>query len=92
MMGRSSKLVHNVKTAIPTYMEMEAFQKAAYSGKVKDLSVYTHELRWVKSPAELKLLRESASIACQVFPCLNYCKLFSLNSAVEFLPWCNGHP
>ncbi|KAJ9681723.1 hypothetical protein PVL29_017888 [Vitis rotundifolia] len=65
MMGRSSKLVHNVKTAIPTYMEMEAFQKAAYSGKVKDLSVYTHELRWVKSPAELKLLRESASIACQ---------------------------
>lgn len=87
MMGESSKLLHNVKTAIPSYTDLEAFQKAAYSGKVQDLSVYTHELRWVKSPAELKLLRESASIACQVFPCLNCCNYFHwsqiLNSCLE---------
>ncbi|XP_034220374.1 intermediate cleaving peptidase 55, mitochondrial isoform X3 [Prunus dulcis] len=61
----SSELFHNVQTAVPTYMELDAFQKAASSGKVKDVLVFTHELRLIKSPAELKLMRESASIACQ---------------------------
>ncbi|KAF8394704.1 hypothetical protein HHK36_020921 [Tetracentron sinense] len=65
MIGKSSKLFHNVKTAVPTYLDLEAFRKAAYNGKAKDLSIYTHELRWIKSPAEIKLMRESASIACQ---------------------------
>lgn len=65
MIGRSSKLFHNTKTAVPTYMDLEAFQKAAHNGKVEDLSIHTHELRWIKSPAELKLMKESASIACQ---------------------------
>lgn len=72
-MKGSSELFHNVQTAVPTYMELDAFQKAAYSGKVKDVSVFTHELRLIKSPAELKLMRESASIACQVLPNLYYC-------------------
>lgn len=61
----SVKLFHNLQTATPTYMSLEPFQKAANSGKVEDLSNFTHELRWKKSPAELKLMRESASIACQ---------------------------
>ncbi|KAL6146475.1 PREDICTED: probable Xaa-Pro aminopeptidase 3 [Fragaria vesca subsp. vesca] len=65
IMRRSSKLFHNVQTALPTYMEMDAFQKAATSGEVKDVSILTHELRLKKSSAELKLMRESASIACQ---------------------------
>ncbi|GAV57065.1 Peptidase_M24 domain-containing protein/AMP_N domain-containing protein, partial [Cephalotus follicularis] len=61
----SSNLFHNVKSAIRNYTNLEAFQKADSIGKVADLSNFTHELRWVKSPAELKLMRESASIACQ---------------------------
>ncbi|XVE63142.1 hypothetical protein DITRI_Ditri06bG0176400 [Diplodiscus trichospermus] len=65
MMKRSSKLFHNKLTATPTYTDLEAFEKAAHVGKVSDLSIFTHELRWVKSPAELKLMKESASIACQ---------------------------
>ncbi|CAK9174754.1 unnamed protein product [Ilex paraguariensis] len=65
MLGNSSKLFHNVKTAIPTYMDLEAFQKLAYNGKVKDLSPHIHEARWIKSASELKLMRDSASIACQ---------------------------
>lgn len=65
-MRRSSKLFHNVQTAVPTYMELDAFEKAAMSGEVKDVTVLTHELRLIKSSAELKLMRESASIACQV--------------------------
>ncbi|KAK6915686.1 Rhodanase, C-terminal [Dillenia turbinata] len=65
LIAGSTKLYHNVKTASPKYMELEAFQKAAYNGKVKDLSMYTHELKWIKSPAELNLMRKSASIACQ---------------------------
>lgn len=65
MIRRSAKLFHNVQTATPTYMDLEAFQKAAYVDKVKALSSLTHELRWVKSPAEINLMKESASIACQ---------------------------
>lgn len=65
IMKGSSEMFHNVQTAVPTYMELDPFQKAAYSGKVKDSLVFTHELRLIKSPAELKLMRESASIACQ---------------------------
>ncbi|XP_059652269.1 intermediate cleaving peptidase 55, mitochondrial [Cornus florida] len=65
MIRSSSKLFHNLNTAIPSYMDLEAFQKADSSGKVKDLSVYTHEARWIKSPAELKLMRDSASIGSQ---------------------------
>lgn len=75
-MKGSSEMFHNVQTAVPTYMELDPFQKAAYSGKVKDSSVFTHELRLIKSPAELKLMRESASIACQVLPNLLYCYSF----------------
>lgn len=69
--GRS-KLFHNRQTAIPTYMKLEYFQKFAKNGKVGDLSTFTHELRWIKSPAELKLMKESASIACQVLISLCY--------------------
>ncbi|XP_017700355.2 intermediate cleaving peptidase 55, mitochondrial isoform X2 [Phoenix dactylifera] len=65
MIGRASRLFHNIKTALPSYMELEAFRGASLNNKVKDLSRYTHEMRWIKSPSELKLMRESASIACQ---------------------------
>ncbi|XP_052192757.1 intermediate cleaving peptidase 55, mitochondrial isoform X2 [Diospyros lotus] len=65
MIRSSSNLFHNVKTATPAYTELEAFQKADNDGKVKDFSVYTHEARWIKSPAELKLMRDSAAIGCQ---------------------------
>lgn len=66
MIKSSSKLFHNVKTALPSYMDLEVFQKASNAGKVMDLSIHTHELRWKKSEAELNLMREAASIACQV--------------------------
>lgn len=72
MIRRSSVLFHNEQTAIPTYINLEPFQMAAKNGKVEDLSNVTHELRWIKSPAELKLMRESASIACQVLLSLCY--------------------
>ncbi|XP_058084274.1 intermediate cleaving peptidase 55, mitochondrial isoform X2 [Magnolia sinica] len=65
MIGKASKLFHNVKTALPAYTDLEAFRMATYDGKVKDLSRFTHEARWIKSPSELKLMRQSASIACQ---------------------------
>ncbi|KDP23369.1 hypothetical protein JCGZ_23202 [Jatropha curcas] len=65
MIRRCSKLFHNMETATQTYTELEAFQTASVIGKVEDLSSFTHELRWIKSSAEVKLMRESASIACQ---------------------------
>lgn len=66
MIECSLQLFHNVNTANSTYVNLETFQKAAYNGKVKDFAVYTHEARWVKSEAELNLMRNSASIASQV--------------------------
>ncbi|KAK3012269.1 hypothetical protein RJ639_012180 [Escallonia herrerae] len=66
MIGNSTKLFHSVNTATPAYMDLEAFQKAANNNTVKDFSVYTHEARWIKSPAELQLMRDSASVGCQV--------------------------
>lgn len=66
MIESSSIVFHNVKTTTSSYMELEAYRKAVNNCKVKDFSVYTHEARLVKSPAELKLMRDSASIACQV--------------------------
>ncbi|KAL5700786.1 Xaa-Pro aminopeptidase [Ranunculus cassubicifolius] len=65
MIKSSSKLFHNVKTALPSYTGLEVFRNASNSGNVGDLSIYTHELRWIKSQAEVKLMREAASIACQ---------------------------
>ncbi|KAI5658490.1 hypothetical protein M9H77_27283 [Catharanthus roseus] len=65
LMYNSSTVFHNVNTATSVYTGLETFQKAASSGKVKDSSLLTHEARWIKSPAELKLMRESAAIACQ---------------------------
>lgn len=65
MIKGSSQLFHNIKTATSTYEDLDAFQKAFTDGKVKDLSAYTHELRWIKSPAELNLMSEAASIGSQ---------------------------
>lgn len=80
MIKRSSNLYHNLDTALPTYMGLEAFRKASLSNKVKDISLYTHELRWIKSSSEIKLMKQSAAIACQV------CFIISLyNVHVNFL-------
>ncbi|KAK8937347.1 hypothetical protein KSP39_PZI012729 [Platanthera zijinensis] len=65
MIAKASKVFHNVKTISPCYTDLESFKRAMNTGKVKDLSYFTHELRWIKSPSELKLMRQSASIACQ---------------------------
>lgn len=67
MIRHSSKVFHNVQSASQRYTNLDDFQNSASLGKVKTLSSLTHELRLIKSPAELKLMRESASIACQVF-------------------------
>ncbi|PIA60960.1 hypothetical protein AQUCO_00300466v1 [Aquilegia coerulea] len=80
MIKNSSKLYHNVKTALPSYMDLEAFQKASSCGQVLDLSICTHELRWIKSQAEIKLMRDAASIACQA---LLQTMLFSKTSPDE---------
>ncbi|PKA48917.1 Xaa-Pro aminopeptidase [Apostasia shenzhenica] len=80
MIGDASGLFHNVKTGSPSYANLEEFQRAQSSNKVKDLSCYTDELRWIKSPSELKLMRQSASIACQA---LLQTMLFSRTNAEE---------
>lgn len=65
MRESSFQLFHNVNTANSTYVNLESFQKAASDGKVKDFAVYSHEARFIKSAAELKLMRDSTSIASQ---------------------------
>lgn len=65
-------MFHNARTALPSYMELEAFNRALHNKQVKDVSLYIHELRWLKSTSELKLMRESASVACQVLFLLSW--------------------
>lgn len=72
MIENSANVFHNVKASTSSYMELEAYRKAVNNCKLKDFSVYTHEARLVKSPAELKLMRDSASIACQVVVVLSF--------------------
>ncbi|KAF6138301.1 hypothetical protein GIB67_001451 [Kingdonia uniflora] len=89
MIQSSSKLFHNVMKSLPSYMDLEAFRKASYNGKVKDLSAFTHELRWIKSPSELNLMRQSASVACQaLLKTMLFSKTFpdesKLSAKVEF--------
>lgn len=83
MMKSSSTLFHNVHTAIPAYTNLEPFQKADYKGKVKDVSNITHELRLIKSLAELKLMRESAAIGSQV--CTTLCIFISSGNVLSSL-------
>ncbi|KAJ4772296.1 Metallopeptidase M24 family protein [Rhynchospora pubera] len=66
MLKGATRVFHNPNTA-PTspYFKLDAFQKALANYQVKDISNYTHKLRWIKSPSEITLMRESASIACQ---------------------------
>ncbi|KAJ3687446.1 hypothetical protein LUZ61_016610 [Rhynchospora tenuis] len=66
MLKGATGVFHNPKTAATSpYFKLEAFQKALANYQVKDISTYTHKLRWIKSPSEIRLMRESASIACQ---------------------------
>lgn len=89
MIRGSSEVFHNLKTARSTYTDLAGFQSAMYNRKVKDVSLYTHDLRWIKSPAELNLMRESASIGCQaLLQTLLYSKTFPnesmLSAKVEY--------
>jgi Xaa-Pro aminopeptidase len=66
MIERSKGIYHNVKTSSSSYKNLDAFRRASLNNKVKDLTCYTDELRWIKSKSEIKLMRESASIVSQV--------------------------
>ncbi|KAL1826765.1 hypothetical protein ACET3Z_005177 [Daucus carota] len=84
MIENSSTLFHNKYTAKPTYTSLQAFQNVASMGKVMDLSTYTHEARWVKSPAEIRLMRDSASIGCQaLLQTMIYSKAFPYESMLS---------
>ncbi|KAF3772208.1 putative Xaa-Pro aminopeptidase 3 [Nymphaea thermarum] len=65
MVDKASMLFLNVGTSLPNCLNFDALGKASRDWRIKDLGKYTHEMRWIKSPSELKLMKESASIACQ---------------------------
>uniref|UniRef100_A0A804LQI6 Aminopeptidase P N-terminal domain-containing protein n=1 Tax=Zea mays TaxID=4577 RepID=A0A804LQI6_MAIZE len=64
LIEQSKGVYHNVNTT-SSYKNLDAFRRASLNNKVKDLTNYTDELRWVKSKSEIKLMRESASIVSQ---------------------------
>ncbi|CAN6467301.1 unnamed protein product [Victoria cruziana] len=65
MVNKASTLFLNVGTSLPNCLNFDALSKASRDRRIKDIAKYTHEMRWIKSPSELKLMKESASIACQ---------------------------
>ncbi|KAJ0588882.1 putative xaa-Pro aminopeptidase [Helianthus annuus] len=62
MIKNCSKLYHNVKTAIPTYTDLEAFQKAAYNGCQALLQTMLHSKT---SPYE-SILSAKVEYECRV--------------------------
>ena len=46
--------------------KLGAFKEADEEKKVRSIQRYAFEPRWIKSPAEINLMRHSASIASQV--------------------------
>ncbi|XP_020193629.2 intermediate cleaving peptidase 55, mitochondrial [Aegilops tauschii subsp. strangulata] len=65
MIEQSKVVYHNAKASTSSYRNFDAFRRASLNNKVKDLTHYTDELRWIKSKSEIKLMRESASIVSQ---------------------------
>ncbi|VAI28383.1 unnamed protein product [Triticum turgidum subsp. durum] len=65
MIEQSKVVYHNAKPSTSSYRNFDAFRRASLNNKVKDLTHYTDELRWIKSKSEIKLMRESASIVSQ---------------------------
>ncbi|XP_051190054.2 intermediate cleaving peptidase 55, mitochondrial [Lolium perenne] len=65
MIEQSKVVYHNAKASTSSYRNFDAFRRASLNNKVKDLTRYTDELRWIKSKSEIKLMRESASIVSQ---------------------------
>ncbi|XP_031497704.1 intermediate cleaving peptidase 55, mitochondrial isoform X2 [Nymphaea colorata] len=80
MVDKASMLFLNVGTSLPNCLNFDALGKASRDRRIKDLGKYTHEMRWIKSPSELKLMKESASIACQA---ILQTMLFSTSSPHE---------
>jgi len=47
------------------HREVPALRDVVVSGTVKPLKPYTHRMRWVKSPAEIQLMRDSAELSAK---------------------------
>lgn len=62
---RAKTVFCDLGSLTPVVAELEAFQSALQQGRVRSLNRYSHQQRWVKSPSELNLMREAASITCK---------------------------
>eukprot|EP01018_Ginkgo_biloba_P025658 Gb_16113 [translate_table: standard] len=65
MIRKAHNLYHNERVASSCYVDLPEFKKALSDLKVSNLCQYTHEARWIKSPSEIRIMRQSASITCQ---------------------------
>lgn len=65
MIAKACKLYHNHNIASSDYADLPAFKKALNESNVHYLCKYTHEARWIKSPSELNIMKQSAAITCQ---------------------------
>lgn len=66
MIGSAKSIFCDLSTLNPLVERLPVFQTALQQGKVRSLSRYTHIVRWIKSTSELQLMRQAASITCQV--------------------------
>lgn len=65
MLGRAKAIFCDLGSLTPVVAELDAFQTALQEGRVRSLTRYSHQMRWVKSPSELNLMRQAASITCE---------------------------
>jgi Xaa-Pro aminopeptidase len=67
----------------PFVGELPQFQEAVQQGKVRSLNKYSQLVRWVKSSAELELMRQAAAITSKVClgchpSCVSFCSYWPL--------------
>ncbi len=67
----------------PIVQELPQFQEAIQQGKVRSLNKYSQLVRWVKSSAELELMRQAAAITSKVClgchpSCVSFCSYWPL--------------
>lgn len=65
MIAKACKVYHNCDIAGSDYADLPAFKKALNESNVHNLCKYTHEARWIKSPSEINIMKQSAAITCQ---------------------------
>ncbi|KAJ7550385.1 hypothetical protein O6H91_07G098300 [Diphasiastrum complanatum] len=67
MLSQKNAIFYDGSSLDPRFWRLPPIQQAMSRKRVQNLRKYTHQVRWIKSQAEIDLMRQSAGIASQAF-------------------------